>query len=110
MPAGKRDQRVTVERFTSTPDGAGGTTESWSTYCTRWVEVKPLSGRERSQAQQTESPANYRMIFPRDTVTAQITTADRVVWRDKTGQIRFIADAGPRPTEFYIDVEFGVPA
>jgi SPP1 family predicted phage head-tail adaptor len=110
MTAGKRDQRVTVQRFTSTDDGYGGQVESWSTYCTRWVEVKPLSGRERNQAQQTESPANYRMVFPRDSVTAEITTADRVVWQGKTGQIRFIADAGDRPTEFYIDVEFGVAA
>jgi SPP1 family predicted phage head-tail adaptor len=110
MTAGKRDQRVTVERYGETPDGAGGTLQGWAAFCQRWVEVKPMSGRERSQAQQTESPSNYRMVFPHDSVTAEITTADRVVWRGKTGQIRFIADAGPRPTEFTIDVEFGVTA
>lgn len=110
MTAGKRDQKVTVERFRTTDDGYGGQVEAWTTFCERWVQVKALSGRERNQAQQTESPANYRLTFPRDSVTATITSADRVVWREKTGNIRFPADEGDRPTEFYIDVEFGVAA
>jgi head-tail adaptor len=53
MTAGKRDQRVTVERYGETPDGAGGTLQGWAAFCQRWVEVKPMSGRERSQASRT---------------------------------------------------------
>ncbi|MBS4048573.1 MAG: phage head closure protein [Alphaproteobacteria bacterium] len=110
MTAGKRDQRVTVQRFTSTDDGYGGQVEAWTDLAIRWCSVEPMSGRERNQAQQTESPANYRVTLPWDSVTKAITTADRVVWNDKTGNIRFIADAGPRPIEAKIDVEFGVAA
>lgn len=108
MNPGKRDQRVTFQRFTSTDDGYGSTVDTWADYLHRWAEVKPLSGRERDQAQQVENPRNYRITVPRDSGTANLTASDRVVWRSKTGNIRFIADAGPQPQEMVIDVEFGV--
>lgn len=108
MTAGKRDQRVTFQRNTPVDDGQGGHTDSWATYCERWCEVKPLSGRERDMAQQTEAPRNYRLTVPRDSGTAALTAADRAVWRSKTMQIRFIADAGPSPLEMTIDCEDGV--
>lgn len=110
MTAGKRDQKVAFQRLTTTDDGYGGQIETWATIFSRWCEVKPLSGRERDMAQQVENPRNYRMTIPRDSDTATLTGADRVVWRGKTGNIRFPADAGPQPLEMMIDVEFGVAA
>lgn len=109
MTAGKRDQRVTFQRFTSTSDGAGGTIETWANHIARWCEVKPLSGGERAAAQQTESPRNYRLMVPNDSGTRGLTTADRIVWDGITMQIRFIAYPGKGELEFRIDAEAGVP-
>jgi SPP1 family predicted phage head-tail adaptor len=109
MTAGKRDQKVRFERFTSTDDGHGGTIEQWTTLlANRWCHVKPLSGTERSAAQQTESPRNYRLTLPNDSGTRGLTTADRLVWGGITMQIRFIAYPGEQELEFTIDAEAGV--
>jgi len=109
MTAGSRDQRVTFQRFTSTPDGAGGSVDTWADLISRWCEVKPLSGGERAAAQQTESPRNYRLTVPNDSGTRGLTTADRIVWEGITMQIRFIAYPGKGDLEFRIDCEAGVP-
>lgn len=110
MTAGKRDQIVRFERLTSTPDGYGGTIDTWVTLLDRrWCAVKPLSGGERAAAQQTESPRNYRLTVPNDSGTRGLTTADRLVWEGITMQIRFIAYPGGQKTEFTIDAEAGVP-
>lgn len=110
MTAGKRDQRVTFERFTSASDGAGGTIETWATLMQRWCSVMPLSGGERAAAQQTESPRNYRLSVPNDSGTRGLTTADRLVWEGTVMQIRFIAYPGKSELEFRIDAEAGVGA
>lgn len=108
MSAGKRDQRVLFQRLEQTSDGGGGWITSWEALFSRWAEVRPLTGRERDQAQQTEAPRNYRITVPRDAGTAGLLASDRVVWLGKVMQIRFIADAGPRPMEMMIDCEAGV--
>lgn len=108
MTAGKRSERVTFQRYTSTPDGAGGTIDTWTDHISRWCEVKPISGGERAAAQQTESPRNYRLTVPNDSGTRGLTTADRIVWDGITMQIRFIAYPGKGDLEFRIDAEAGV--
>lgn len=108
MTAGSRDERVTFQRYGSTPDGAGGTTQAWADHIARWCEVKPLSGGERAAAQQTESPRNYRLMVPNDSGTRGLTTADRIAWEGITMQIRFIAYPGKGDLEFRIDAEAGV--
>ena len=106
---GDLDQRVTIRRQFRIPDGGGGYEESWTDLAPpRWAKVKPLSGRERDVANQTESPRNYRVTMRRDSVTATITEADILVWRERDMNIRFIADAGPRPLYLTFDVELGV--
>ncbi|GAO22277.1 phage head-tail adaptor [Alicycliphilus sp. B1] len=76
MNAGKLDQRVTVERFTSTVDGWGTPIESWAPLFTCWAEVSPLVGREyiAAQAAVSEVTAKIRMRF-RPWMTAE----DRVI-------------------------------
>ena len=46
MQAGRLDQRVTLERFTTTTDDWGGPIEAWAPLATVWAAVEPLNGRE----------------------------------------------------------------
>lgn len=101
MP-GSMDQRIELQRATRTPDGGGGHTEEWVTYATVWASVRPMSGRERYHAQQTQASANYRIkLYNR----ADIDPADRILWRGRVLNIRFLADAGPRDLYLTIDAE-----
>lgn len=106
--AGQLDERVTFQRFTKASDGVGGYTETWATYFACAASVVPLSGKERDTASQTESPRNYRVTVRRSSETAGLKTSDRMDWRGIKMQVRFIADAGPRPLYMTIDCEAGV--
>jgi SPP1 family predicted phage head-tail adaptor len=105
MDPGRLDQRVTLERRSRVADGAGGGADAWTAVAELWAAVAPISGRERTQARQVESPALYRVtIRPR----ADLTTADRFVWQGRRLNVRFVADPGPRPLYLTCDCETGV--
>lgn len=89
MRAGDLDQRVTVERFTSTQDELGQPIESWAPLFTCWAAVEPLTGREfiAAQAAQSEVTARIRMRF-RPWMTAE----DRVIHDGKTYNIVSVVD------------------
>lgn len=109
MNPGKRDQRVAFQSLTTTDDGQGGQSDPvWTTQFSRWCQVKFLRGNERLMAQQLESPRDYRVICPRDSQTATVTTSWRLLWRGKALNIRTIADEGPRPQDMMLECESGV--
>lgn len=89
MNAGKLDQRVTVERFTTTTDSWGQPIETWAPLFTCWAAVEPLVGREfiAAQAAQSEVTARIRMRY-RPGLTAQ----DRVIHDGKTYNIVSVID------------------
>ncbi len=70
-----------------------------------YARTRPLSGRERSQSEQTESHADYRFyIHQRD----DISGASVLVWNNVDYNIRFVANNGPKEPYMYIDAERGV--
>ena len=89
MKAGQLDQRVTVERFTSTQDELGQPIEAWAPLFTCWAAVEPLTGREylAAQAAVSEVTARIRMRF-RPWMTAQ----DRVIHNGTTYGIESLVD------------------
>ena len=89
MKAGDLDQRVTVERYTSTQDELGQPIESWAPLFTCWAAVEPLVGREylAAQAAVSEVTARIRMRF-RPWMTAQ----DRVIHNGTTYNIVSLID------------------
>ena len=89
MKAGDLDQRVTVERYTSTQDELGQPIESWAPLFTCWAAVEPLTGREylAAQAAVSEVTARIRMRF-RPWMTAQ----DRVIHNGTTYGIESLVD------------------
>ena len=44
--AGWMRRKVVIETATVTVDSPGGVVETWSTYATRWMEIRPMSGAE----------------------------------------------------------------
>lgn len=49
MSAGAKDQPITLQRNTRTPDGAGGSTQAWADFTdvpNVWANVTAKSGRE----------------------------------------------------------------
>ena len=89
MQAGRLDQRVTVERFTSTQDELGQPIEAWAPLFTCWAAVEPLTGREylAAQAAVSEVTARIRMRF-RPWMTAE----DRVIHNGTTYGIESLID------------------
>ena len=89
MRAGDLDQRVTVERFTTTYDELGQPIETWAPLFTCWAAVEPLTGREylAAAALVSEVTARIRMRF-RPWMTAQ----DRVVHNGTTYGIESLVD------------------
>lgn len=89
MNAGALDQRVTLERFTSTTDDWGGVVEAWAPLATVWAAVEPLVGREylAAAALVAEVTARVRMRY-----RPGITSQDRVIHEGKTYGIVSVVD------------------
>lgn len=106
--AGKLREKITVTRELLASDGAGGVTVSWVTLGTFSACVEPISGRERDMASQTESPRNYRFILRHSTESASILAKDKITWRGKAFNIRFVAIPDQITQFLRIDAEEGV--
>lgn len=52
MRAGILDTRVALQSKATSYSASGTPVETWSTIATRWANVKPVSGTERSAAEQ----------------------------------------------------------
>ena len=99
MKAGQLDQRVTVERFTSTEDELGQPIESWAPLFTCWAAVEPLTGREyiAASAAVSEVTARIRMRF-RPWMTAE----DRVIHDGTVYQIQSVIDVRSENRELHL--------
>ena len=99
MKSGDLNQRVTVERFTSTEDELGQPIESWAPLFTCWAAVEPLTGREylAAQAAVSEVTAKIRMRF-RPWMTAQ----DRVIHNGITYGIQSVIDVRSEHRELHL--------
>ena len=105
MDPGRLDQRVTIQVKQSVADGGGGFTETWSDVATVWAQVLPMSGRERSQAQQVEAASVYRVTIRR---RGDLTAAHRLVWKGRPMNIRWDGFVSSRRPFMTIDAEMGV--
>jgi SPP1 family predicted phage head-tail adaptor len=105
VSAGKLDQRVTLQRRTTVADEGGGGAESWVTVADVWADAWPVSGAERTAAQQLEAAALVRVRIRR---RADVTASWRVLWLGRAHAIRHVADGGPRDPYLTLDCEAGV--
>ena len=104
------DQRITLQSFTTSPDGAGGATETWPDYApdaTPWASVKTRFGRESTVDDQVRASATTTFtVYNRSDVSEN----DRIVWNGETYNIRSVLRMGERELYMQIDAERGVPS
>jgi SPP1 family predicted phage head-tail adaptor len=105
MKAGDLNERVTIERSTSTSDGGGGRDVTWATVYELWANVKSVRGRETTDLGRTVTAETF-VINVRFGVT--ITTVDRAVWRGKTMEIRSAQDREGDRRWLTLETETGV--
>lgn len=80
IPAGKLDERITVQRRTAGADAHGQQLTTWVDLCTVWAQVITKRGREYIAAGQEQATAAvvFRVRYRQDVLQ---DAALRVVWR-----------------------------
>jgi head-tail adaptor len=110
MPgAGDRTELVTVERYASTPDGAGGATRVWAEIGRLWAEVTWIGGAEASRQDAPRASSKYRFtVLSAAAEALAIGTEDRLVWNGERFNIRERPRRLPRLPHTEIVAETGV--
>jgi SPP1 family predicted phage head-tail adaptor len=81
IAAGRLNTRVRFERYgTNGDDGYGNVIEAWATLTERWAAYKPEFGREAIAADRPQSTRLGTVTVRRDSGTAGLTAADRLVF------------------------------
>lgn len=88
--AGDFNRRITIQQHSSsTPDGFGQASQTWSDLLSCWARIEPLSGRELVLAQAQNAEVTHLVeIFYRPTVTA----AMRVVYQGRIFNVLSVID------------------
>lgn len=106
MP-GEMDQRISIIRETTTPDGVGGQTVATAELFPAWAEVTPGSGSEQDRHDRLSGEAMYTFRI-RNRRDFTIQENDRIQWEGRQYNIRFIQRPGPRQLYLMIEAERGV--
>lgn len=91
IPAGLLGTRVTIQSKSVTRDSYGAEVVSWSNVATEWMQVEPLSGRERVAMRQAQSEITTRF---RCRYRTGITTAHRLMVGSQPYNITEVIDTG----------------
>lgn len=104
MPAGKYNQRVTLQRQAITRDSAGGQVITWVTVGTYWAEVRTFVATERyiagAEQQQAKSVHQVQMRWRED-----VSVTDRVLWRGEVLEVTSTEDRDARKWELTLMCE-----
>ncbi len=115
ISAGRLRRQVQLQRAAETPDGAGGREVTWSTFATVWGEMRPLSGKDRLQAEQLQSTIANRLVIrfqgsPSNPEMPFVSARDRVLYKGVAYNIRAVVDIEERRRFLELDLESGVAA
>lgn len=106
--AGDMDQRITLQAYTYTSDGAGGQTRALTnlpSVPSVWAHVQPVRGAERFQEGRTTAVGTYLFTIRYRT---DISEGDVILWRSEPYNIRQIKRTSGRELNFVIEAERGV--
>ena len=100
MTAGKRDQLVTFQRFTTTTDDYGEEVQTWATYATEWAAVFYGKGDERRAAavEQGSQAVTFQVLA--NDLTRAVTLKDRITLDGSIYDIKGIAPMDRATIEF----------
>jgi head-tail adaptor len=107
MNAGKLREPITIERAARTSDGAGGFTVAWAAISGAPDRAYPkaLSGSERFASDRVEATTRWRITFR---YFDGLLESDRVVFRARAYNIRFINNLELRDKWLTLDLDGGV--
>jgi len=96
MTAGRRDQLVIIERFTTTTNEYGEEIPAWATHGSEWVAVFYGRGDERRQAamEQGNQAATFQMLS--NSLTEDLLLKDRITHNRSYWDIVGISPDTPR--------------
>jgi SPP1 family predicted phage head-tail adaptor len=86
---GRLRLRLTLERATATPDGAGGSTLSWSAVATVPADVAPIGADGRVVGEGLADVTQHKIVIRRRT---DVSTGDRFRLGDRLFRIRSLTD------------------
>ncbi len=105
--AGRKDQPITLQRLSRTPDGIGGSTKDWADFSETpsvWAHVQAGSGSEALEEGRMAATAFATFtIYNR----SDVTDLDRIIWGGVAYNIRSIRREGEQSLDLAIDAERG---
>lgn len=106
MPgAGRMRERVIIQTKVFADDGMGGGAASWEDVATVWGQVSPLRGMEALHALQMQAAVSHRVTIR---YLAGVTAAMRVLWGERTFNIRSVINSDERRRYLQLMCEEGV--
>ena len=93
MPiAGELTERITLQRLTASADNQGGYASAWAELAKLWAKVQVITGNEAAAADQLAPSSQYQVTI---IYRSDITERDRIIWRGRELNVKFIKDTGP---------------
>lgn len=106
ITTGDLKNKITVEQLSLTSDGQGGQVESWSVVATDyWAYVRETSASERLYAQKFQTQRSHEIWLRHDSVTETIDETMRVLYDNKTLQVKGVRNYDTRDSFVILDCE-----
>lgn len=99
---GRRDQLVTLERFTTSQDSYGEDQQDWAPIGQEWAAVYYGSGSERRQAAMEQGGQTATFAMLANPITLGVKLTDRIVHAGGAYDIEGIMPDTPRRGEIEI--------
>lgn len=96
---GALDERITIQRYTSTTDDMGGQVHTWADLDTVWADMAPVGGSESWEEMRTTGMTRFRAIIrwqEDGNGQPKFTNLDRVTWRGREYAIEAVMPRGSR--------------
>lgn len=105
VDAGSFREQVAVQAFTTTPDDAGGYTETWAdvaAWSQLFAEIEPLTGNEQLRAMQAEASGTHRVRMW--ALEGLKSTAHRIRRNRDGGVMELVAPPAYDPTRLQMEL------
>jgi SPP1 family predicted phage head-tail adaptor len=89
LRAGDLKRQITIEQRATGTDTNGQRSTTWSTFCTTFASISPMSGRELELAQAVNAEVTHQIVIRYRT---GVTTAMRVVYQGRYFDIQSVQD------------------